>query len=105
MTEAALLVIGCGLGLNTGPVNAVAVATVSAARSGTASALVNSTRMVGATVGVAALGAVFASFASDLSNGGGHIAAGLASAYLGAGISEVIGAFIACVFIRDDSLD
>jgi DHA2 family methylenomycin A resistance protein-like MFS transporter len=51
--EAALLVIGCGLGLNTGPVNAVAVANVPAARSGTASGLVNTARMVGATLGVA----------------------------------------------------
>jgi MFS transporter, DHA2 family, methylenomycin A resistance protein len=36
LIEAALLVIGCGLGLNTGPVNAVVVANVPAARSGTA---------------------------------------------------------------------
>jgi predicted MFS family arabinose efflux permease len=104
LIEAALLVIGCGLGLNTGPVNAVAVATVSAARTGTASGLVNTARMVGATMGVAVLGAVFASFAGNLDNGG-QIAVGLAPAYIGGGISEAIGAFIAFVFIREDSLD
>jgi sugar phosphate permease len=37
-----------------------AVGAVAAARSGTASALINVARMVGATVGVAILGAVFA---------------------------------------------
>jgi MFS family permease len=67
--EAALLVIGCGLGLNTGPVN----------------------------------GAVFAIFAS--SNGdSGHIVAGLAPAYIGGGIGEMIGAVTAFMFIRDGSL-
>jgi EmrB/QacA subfamily drug resistance transporter len=101
--EAALLVIGCGLGLNTGPVNAVAVANVPAARSGTASGLVNTARMVGATLGVAVLGAVFAIFAS--SNGdSGHIVAGLAPAYIGGGIGEMIGAVTAFMFIRDGSL-
>ena len=60
LVEAALLVIGCGLGLNTAPVNGVAVANVAAARSGTASGLVNTARMVGATLGVAVLGAIFA---------------------------------------------
>src|SRR6185295_14001669 len=60
LVEAALLVIGVGLGLNTGPVNAVAVASVPPARAGTASGLVNTARMVGATLGVAVLGAMFA---------------------------------------------
>jgi MFS transporter, DHA2 family, methylenomycin A resistance protein len=60
LIETALLVIGCGLGLNTGPVNAVAVANVAAAHSGTASGLLNTARMVGATLGVAVLGAIFA---------------------------------------------
>jgi len=104
LIDIALVILGCGLGLNTGPVNAVAVATVSAARSGTASGLVNTARMVGATMGVAVLGAVFASFAGNLDNGG-DIAAGLVPAYIGGGISEAIGAIIAFLFIRKDSLD
>jgi len=97
--EAALLVIGCGLGLNTGPVNAVAVANAPRARSGTASGLINTARMVGATLGVAVLGAIFATFAR-----GGHIVDGLAPAYFGAGVSEMLGAIAAFAFIRRDSL-
>lgn len=101
LVEAALLVIGCGLGLNTGPVNAVAVANVAAARAGTASGLVNTARMVGATLGVAVLGAVFAMFAGGED---GHIAAGLVPAYVGGGIGETIGAVAAFMFIRHDLL-
>jgi DHA2 family methylenomycin A resistance protein-like MFS transporter len=63
--EAALVIIGIGLGLNTGPVNAVAVAAVPAARSGTASGLLNTARMVGATFGIAALGAIYAAHLDD----------------------------------------
>jgi MFS family permease len=79
LVEAAMLVIGCGLGLNTGPVNAAAVANVPAARSGTASGLVNTARMIGATLGVAVLGAVFAMFAGGVGEGS-HIVAALAPA-------------------------
>ena len=103
LVEAALLVIGCGLGLNTGPVNAVAVANVVAARSGTASGLINTARMVGATLGIAVLGAVFAMFAGGVGEGS-PIVAGLAPAYVGGGIGEMIGAVAAFTFIRHGSL-
>ena len=103
LIEASLLVIGCGLGLNTGPVNAVAVANVPAARSGTASGLVNTARMVGATLGVAILGAVFAMFSDGIGDRG-HIVAGLAPAYICGGAGEMIGAWVAFMFIRHDSL-
>jgi hypothetical protein len=94
-----LLAMGCGLGLNVGPMNAVAVANVPAVRSGTASGLINTARMIGATLGVAVLGAVFAM----------HVAAGigtwgLATAYFIGGIGELIGAAVAFAFIRCDSL-
>ncbi|HEX4195687.1 MAG TPA: MFS transporter, partial [Stellaceae bacterium] len=56
--EVYLGVIGIGLGLNTGPVNSVAVAAVPPAHSGTASGLLNTARMVGATLGVALVGTV-----------------------------------------------
>src|SRR5262249_47902832 len=59
LIQTALVIIGVGLGLNTGPVNAVAVASLPPARSGTASGLVNTARMVGATLGIAVLGAMF----------------------------------------------
>jgi EmrB/QacA subfamily drug resistance transporter len=103
LIEAALLVIGCGLGLNTAPVNAVAVANVATARSGTASGLVNTARMVGATLGVAVLGALFAVFAGG--SGSGHVAAGLPAAFIVGGIGEMLGAVAAFMFIDRDSLD
>jgi len=54
-----LFLTGIGMGLATGPLNAVAVGSVAPARSGTASALINVARMMGATLGVAVLGAIF----------------------------------------------
>jgi MFS transporter, DHA2 family, methylenomycin A resistance protein len=48
------------MGLATGPLMGGAVGSVAAARAGTASALINVARMIGATVGAAILGAVFA---------------------------------------------
>jgi EmrB/QacA subfamily drug resistance transporter len=103
LIEAALLVIGCGLGLNTGPVNAVAVANAPSSRSGTASGLLNTARMVGATLGVALLGAIFAMFAGG--SGSGQVAAGLPAAFIVGGTGEVLGAVAAFMFIRRDSLD
>jgi DHA2 family methylenomycin A resistance protein-like MFS transporter len=103
LIEVALLVIGCGLGLNTAPVNAVAVANVPAARSGTASGLVNTARMVGATLGVAVLGAVFAVFVGS-SPDASHVVAGLPPAFVVGGIGEIVGAAAAFAFIRRSSL-
>src|SRR5215475_3972407 len=59
-TEIGLTLTGLGMGLATGPLMDTAVSTVRTARAGTAAALINVARMVGATVGVAVLGAVFA---------------------------------------------
>ena len=103
LIEAALLVIGCGLGLNTAPVNGVAVANVAAARSGTASGLVNTARMVGATLGVAVLGAIFATVAGG-SPDAGRVIAGLPAAFIVGGIGEMLGAAAAFTFIRRNSL-
>jgi len=99
LIESGLLVMGCGLGLYVGPMNAVAVANVPAVRSGTASGLLNTARMIGATLGVAVLGAMFAMHVAD-----GIGTRGLAIAYFGGGISELIGAVVAFAFIRSDSL-
>jgi MFS transporter, DHA2 family, methylenomycin A resistance protein len=103
LIETALLVIGCGLGLNTGPVNAVAVTNAPAARSGTASGLVNTARMLGATLGVAVLGAVFATFARGGADPS-QIVAGLTPAFIGGGCVEMLGAAAAFLFIRGGSL-
>lgn len=103
LIESAMLVIGAGLGLNTAPVNAVAVASVPPARSGTASGLINTARMMGATLGIAILGAIYAVHAS-----GGDpqtTLPGLRMAYLVGGCVELAGALIALVFIRADSMD
>ncbi|MHB0990446.1 MAG: MFS transporter [Burkholderiales bacterium] len=59
LAEMGLLLTGLGMALNTGPVLAAAVAAVASSRAGTASALVNTARMAGATFGVAVLGAVY----------------------------------------------
>jgi len=87
-----LILTGIGMGLNTGPLMSVAVDAVTAARSGTASALINVARMAGATLGVAILGAAFA-----LGHGG---ATGLRTAMLGGGIVQCLGAAVACACIR-----
>jgi hypothetical protein len=59
-TEIGLALTGLGMGLATGPLMGAAVGAVRAARSGTTASLINVARMVGATIGVAVLGAVFA---------------------------------------------
>lgn len=102
LVQAALMVIGVGLGLNTAPVNAVAVAAVGTARSGTASGLINTTRMIGATMGIAILGAVYASHAyAGIEEG---MLSGLRLAYLGGAAAELVGVVIAIVFTRRDSM-
>lgn len=99
LIETALLVIGVGLGLNTGPVVGVAVGSVATARSGTASGLVNTARMIGATLGIAVLGALFAAFAGQAAQNGPGFIPGLRAAYLGGAIGELIGAAIAFIGI------
>jgi len=102
--ELALLIGGVGLGLNTAPVNGVAVAAVPPARSGTASGVLNTARMVGATLGVAILGAVFAAHAGQQAGMGEGFLAGLRAAMTGSGTAEWLGAFIALGFIRRNSM-
>jgi predicted MFS family arabinose efflux permease len=85
LVESGLVLTGCGMGLNTGPLFSVAVAKVSAARSGSASSLVNVARMVGATLGVAVLGSTYAMAGP----------AGLSVAMLVGGIIQIAGASVA----------
>ncbi|MGH8181465.1 MAG: MFS transporter [Steroidobacteraceae bacterium] len=82
--EIGLALTGVGMGLATGPLMGEAVGAVPATRSGTASAIINVARMVGATVGVAALGAVYAVF------GGGP--GGLRFAMIIGGVAQLSGA-------------
>ena len=99
---AALAVVGVGLGLNTAPVNSVAVASVPRERSGTASGLLNTARMIGATLGVAILGAVFAHFAGQEGATQGFLPGMRAALGLG-GLAELAGAAVALGWIRRDS--
>ena len=94
----ALVVVGVGLGLNTAPVNNVAVAHAPAARSGTASGLLNTARMAGATLGIAILGAAFAHFAGQ-SGSAERFPAGLRAALGLGGVMELVGAAIAAAFV------
>jgi DHA2 family methylenomycin A resistance protein-like MFS transporter len=87
MAEAGLVLTGLGMGLATGPLFGVAVGAVASARSGTAGAIINVARMVGATLGVAILGTVFA-----IAQGG---ATGLRVAMLIGGFVQVAGAAVA----------
>jgi len=84
LAEAGLVLTGCGMGLNTGPLFGVAVGSVPAARSGSAASLINVARMVGATLGVAALGSAFAV--------AGAGAPGLRAAMLFGGTVQIVGA-------------
>jgi MFS family permease len=102
--EIALAVTGVGLGLNTAPVNGVAVAALPPERSGTASGVLNTSRMVGATLGVAILGAAFAVHAGQEAAAGSGFLPGLRAALIGSAVAEFIGAAIAFAFIRRDSL-
>lgn len=85
--ELGLALTGLGMGMATGPLMDIAVGAVPAARSGTASALVNTARMVGATAGVAVLGTVFAAM-----RGG---AAGVHAALLAGGLAQLVCAGLA----------
>ena len=89
---------GVGLGLGTAPVNNVAMANAPKERAGTASGLLNTARMVGATLGVAMLGAVFAQFAGQGAAAEG-IAPGLRAALAVAGFTTSLGAAVAFLLI------
>jgi EmrB/QacA subfamily drug resistance transporter len=92
LAEIGLTLTGLGMGIATGPLMGVAVGAVSAARSGTAAALVNVARMAGATIGVAVLGAVFA-----IAQGG---SSGLRLAMVLGGLVQITCAAVAWVTTR-----
>jgi EmrB/QacA subfamily drug resistance transporter len=100
----ALTATGVALGLETGPLMAVAVASIPASRSGLASGLVNVARMVGATLGVAILGAVFASHAGHGTPSTAHFLTGLHRALLGGAGAEGAGGVIAWLWIDRNAL-
>jgi MFS transporter, DHA2 family, methylenomycin A resistance protein len=111
LVETALALIGAGLGLNAGPVMAVAVANVPARRAGVASGVGNTARIIGATLGVAVAGTVLAIYAgqeaalhavpaADLPN----MLSGLRTAFRVGAAGEGLGALIVLLFIRRSAL-
>ena len=102
--ELAFLIIGLGLGLNTGPVLSVAVTVAPMSYSGTASSVINTARMVGATLGVALLGGLFAMYAGNDPSSAEAIVAGVRPAMLGGAIAEGLGAMLAFLAIPTAAL-
>jgi EmrB/QacA subfamily drug resistance transporter len=99
--ETALVAVGIGLGLNTGPVNAVAVASVPPGRSGTASGLINTTRMIGATLGIASLGTIYAVYAAYPPDA----VTGFQRALGGGAAAELIGVAVALRYVAANSAE
>lgn len=94
-TEVGLILTGLGMGCATGPLMNIAISSTIAARSGTASALINVARMFGATIGVAILGTLF-----TLMNGGAN---GLQLAMLIGGTIQIICTIVAWKTIKNFS--
>ena len=96
LAEMGMVLAGIGMGINTGPLRGVGVAAAPAARSGTASSLINVARMVGATLGVAMLGALYALL------GGG--ATGFTAALAVGGLVQLMGAATAWATVPETAL-
>lgn len=90
--EVGLVLTGVGMGFATGPLLGAAIGAVSSVRSGTASALINVARITGATLGVAILGAVYASSSDP--------AKGLRSSMALGGTIQIVCALIAWISAR-----
>jgi DHA2 family methylenomycin A resistance protein-like MFS transporter len=111
LIELALCLIGAGLGLNAGPVMAVAVANVPAHRAGIASGVGNTARIIGATLGVAVAGTVLAIYAGQevalhaVPTGNlANLLSGLRAAFRVGAAGEAFGALIVLLFIRQSAL-
>ena len=100
IVEAGLAVAGVGLGIFTAPVNEMGVASVPRARSGTASGVLNTSRMVGATLGIAILGSVFAHFAGQ--PGDGNFLGGFRLALSLGASAQLAGAALVLHFVAPD---
>jgi MFS transporter, DHA2 family, methylenomycin A resistance protein len=101
----ALFSVGLGLGLITGPIATAAMASAPAARSGLSSGLVNVGRMIGATLGVATLGMLFGGRVETAAQDVPRFMEGMHGALLMGAAAEFIGAGIALIWFRRDSLE
>jgi MFS transporter, DHA2 family, methylenomycin A resistance protein len=100
-----LFAVGVGLGLITGPIATAAVANAPAARSGLSSGLVHTGRMVGATLGVAALGILLGGRADAAARDVGRFIHGMQWAFVMGAVAELAGAVLAVTWFRRDSLE
>lgn len=100
LTEAAFVIIGVGLALNTGPVVGVAVSAVEADRAGLASGVANLARIAGAALGVAVGGTVLAVVGDGAPDGPAFLAGMRAALLVGAAV-ELLGAVIAFTKVRN----
>src|SRR5262249_60441306 len=104
LIEFAFLSIGVGLGFNTGPLLSVAVSAAPKAHAGAAAGVINTARMVGATLGVAVLGGLFAAHAGQNPVDPQRIVEGLHPAFIGGAISEFVGTRAASRWTPNDAL-
>ncbi len=105
LVESAMVLTGVGMGLNTGPVVSVAVSAAPESHAGSASGILNTARIVGATMGVAILGAIFAAKAGQSGSMPAEIVEGFRFAMWGGVASELMGTFVALFFIRENALE
>jgi len=101
----ALFAVGMGLGFITGPIATAAMANAPSARSGLSSGLVNVGRMVGATLGVAALGLLFGPHVEEAAKDAPTFLVGMRGAFVMGAAAQVIGALIAVLCFRRHSLE
>jgi hypothetical protein len=100
----ALLAVGVGLGLITGPIATVAVANAPAGRSGMSSGLVNMGRLIGATLGVEILGLLFGAGTGNVARDPAAFLHGQRLSFVLGACVELLGALIAAAWLRADSL-
>lgn len=92
LSETGLILTGVGMGFATGPLMGLAVGSAPAARSGTASALINVARIAGAALGVAVLGTLYAAMRDP--------SAGLRLAVMCGGVLQIVCATAAWLITR-----
>jgi MFS transporter, DHA2 family, methylenomycin A resistance protein len=102
---ASLFLVGLGLGAITGPIATAAVANAPSEQSGLSSSLVNVGRMVGATLGVAALGILFGARLEEATKNVPLFTNGMHKAFMTGGLVELAGACIALIWFRRDTLE
>ncbi len=99
LLELSLALTGAGLAFNTGPAVGLAMAAVAVHRAGLASGVVNLARLVGITVGVAALGTVLAAVGGGAMSGVAF-SDGVRTAVLLGGLIQFIGAAVTFRYVR-----